>query len=182
MKIALYILLLFSCSIYVAQGDDEFFRVEQQNIAEQNARAQAEHEAQLAEQRRLEKIAVEQRDADRRVREKAIQAQAAANKAAAVRAQIAANKAEAVAKAANAERLQDKARTQTQEDEERGYIKQQSALKIQQAELETQQLKAQVDLETAIANDRIKSVDADTAIARKKETTEIDVVQSGAGC
>lgn len=175
----LFILLFFSCSVYVAQGDD-FFRVEQQNIAEKNARAQAEYNAQQAEQRRLEKISIEQHEADRRAREKAIQAQDAANKAAALRAQAAASKAEAAAKAANEERLQDKIRIQTQEDEERQYIKQQSALKIQQLELETQRLKAKADLESAIAKDRIKSVDADTAIARKKEATEIDVIQSGA--
>ena len=111
---------------------------------------------------------------------KAIQERAAANRAAEINAKIAQDKADARARTANEERLQDKARTQAQEDEEREYIKQQSALKIQQIELETQRLKAKADLETAIANDRIKSVDVDTTIARKKETTEIDVVQSGA--
>jgi hypothetical protein len=102
-----------------------------------------------------------------------MQERAAANKAAQ-------DKADARVKVANEERLQDKARTQAQEDEEREFLKQQSELKIQQEALETQRLKAKVDLETAIALDRAKSIEAETALARKKETADIDVVQSGA--
>ena len=112
MKIVLYILLLFSCSVYVAQGDDdEFFRVEQRNIAIQKARAQDEYNAQLAEQRRLERVAAQQHDADHRLQEKAIQARAEANRAAAINAKIAQDKVDARAKVANEERLQDKAST-----------------------------------------------------------------------
>lgn len=185
MKKFTYVVLLLFSSLISANPSltdqlNALDNAQNQAIANDNARAQAEYKAQLAEQRRLEQIAVEQREADRRVREKAIQAQAAANNAAAIRAQAAASKAAAEAKAANEERLQDKTRAQIQEDEEREYIKQQSALKIQQIELETQRLKAKADLELAIANDRIKSVAAETDIARKKEATEIDVIQSGA--
>jgi len=183
-KLIFFVILLFSslagANPSLTDQLNALDNAQNQAIANDNARAQAEQNAQLAEQRRLEQIAAEQRDTDRRVREKAIQAQAAASKAAALRAQAAANKAAAEAKAVNEERLQDKTRAQTQEDEEREYSKQQSALKIQQIELETQRLKAKADLESAIANDRIKSVAAETDIARKKETTEIDVIQSGA--
>ena len=147
--------------------------VQTQTIANEKSQAQDEFTAQQAEQKRLGTIAIQQREADRRLQEKAMKIEADANKAAAERAKSVQNKIEA-------ERLQDKARSQAQEDEAREFIKQQSALKIQQEELETQRLKAKADLEAAIANDRIKSIAEETALARKKESTEIDVVQSEA--
>ena len=103
-----------------------------------------------------------------------------ASRVAATNAKIAADKAEAKLKAENEEKERDKVRAQAQEDEEREFVKQQSALKIQQIEIENQRLKAKADLEAAIANDRIKSVEEETSLARKKETTDIDVVQSEA--
>lgn len=185
MRKLIYFFLIFTINIAAADPTltdqlNALDNAQNQARANENARAQDAYNAQLAEQRRLEKIAAQQRDADRRLQEKAIQERAAANRAAAINAKIAADKADAQARAENEERLLDKARIQTQEDEEREYIKQQSALKLQEAELEVQRLKAKADLELAIANDRIKSVNEETSLARKKETTEIDVVQSGA--
>ena len=144
-----------------------------QSIASDKLKADQEFAAQQAEQKRLEDIAIKKRDADRRLQEKSMKLQTEANKAAIERARVATSKVEE-------ERLQDKARSQAQEDEEHEYIRQQSALKIEQEALETQRLKAKVDLEAAIANDRIKTIAEETALARKKETTEIDLVQSGA--
>ncbi|MEI6268326.1 MAG: hypothetical protein WCP01_05550 [Methylococcaceae bacterium] len=180
MKTVVYILLFFSCSVYVAKGGDEFFRVEEQNKADARdaARVQADYARQQYDRKQAEIRADQQRAAQQE--KKAMQERAEANRAAAIDAKIAQDKADARAKTANEERLQDKARAQSQEDEEREYIKQQSAEKIEQEETVTQRLKAKADLETAIANDRMKSIAADTAIARKKETTEIDVIQSGA--
>ncbi|MSS75428.1 MAG: hypothetical protein EXR90_00600 [Methyloglobulus sp.] len=166
MKKLIYFFLLFS---RLAIADPSL--TDQLNALD-NAQTQS-IAAQQTEQKRLEDITIKQRNADRRLQEKSMQMRAEANKAAIERARVAASKVEA-------ERLQDKARSQTQEDEERAYIKQQSALKIEQEALETQRLKAKADLEAAIANDRIKTVSEETALARKKEATEIDVVQSGA--
>lgn len=128
--------------------------------------AEQAYAAQQAEQKRLEDIAIKQRDADRHLQEKAMKIKAEENKAAVERARVAANKVEA-------ERLQDKARSQTQEDEEREFLKQQAALKIEQEALETQRLKAKADLEAAIANDRIKTVAEETALARKKKLLKL---------
>ena len=177
MKNLIYIFLLFS-SLAIADPSltdqlNSLDNAQTQSIASDKLKAEQEYAAQQAEQKRLEDIAIKQRDADRRLEEKSMKMQAEANKAAIERARVAASKVET-------ERLQDKARSQTQEDEEREFLKQQGALKIEQEALETQRLKAKADLEAAIANDRIKTVAEETALARKKETTEIDVVQSGA--
>jgi hypothetical protein len=177
MKKLIYSLLFFS-SLALADPSltdqlNALDTAQTQSIANEKLQAEQAYAAQQAEQKRLEDIAIKQRDADRRLQEKAMKIKAEENKAAVERARVAANKVEA-------ERLQDKARSQTQEDEEREFLKQQAALKIEQEALETQRLKAKADLEAAIANDRIKTVAEETALARKKETTEIDVVQSGA--
>ena len=177
MKKLIYFFLLYS-SFAIADPSlsdqlNALDSAQTQSIANDKLQAEQEYAAQQAEQKRLENLAIKQRDADRRLQEKSMKMQAEANKAAIERARAAASKVEA-------ERLQDKARSQTQEDEEREFLKQKAALKIEQESLETQRLKAKADLEAAIANDRIKTVAEETALARKKETTEIDVVQSGA--
>ena len=185
MKYLVYSFLLAFSSLSLANPSlsdqlNALDNAQSQAIENQKAREQAAYEARVAEQQRLEQIANQQREADRKLQEKALQAKAEQNRVAAINAKIAAEKAEAQAKALNDERLQDKYRQQAQEDEERELMKRQSSLEIQQAELELQRLKAKADLEAAIANDRIKSVEQETALARKKETTEIDVAQSGA--
>ncbi len=180
-----YILILFFCcfTVNADQLSDQMKALEavqEKNDAEARdlARVQADYARQQNDLKQAEIKAGQQRAEQQE--KKAMQERAAVNRAAAINAKIAQDKVDSRIKAVNDERLQDKARTQTQEDEEREYIKQQSALNIQQIELETQRLKAKTDLEAAIANDRIKSVEAETAIARKKESAEIDVVQSGA--
>ena len=177
-------LLSFSCLVLanpsLSDQLNALDNAQNQSIANQKAREQAAYEARLAEQQRLEQIAIEQREADRKLQEKALQAKAEQNRVAAINAKLAADKAEAQAKIINDERLQDKYRQQAQEDEERELIKRQASLEIQQTELELQRLKAKADLEAAIANDRIKSVEQETALARKKANTEIDVEQSTA--
>ncbi len=177
-------LFVFFC--YTASADqltneiNAFEAVEQQNdaAARDLANVQADYARQQNDLKQAQLKADQQRAAEQE--KKLIQERAAANKAAEINAKIAQDKADVRVKVANDERLQDKARTQAQEDEQLEFIKQQSALKIQQEALETQRLKAQVDLETAVAMDRLKTIEAETALARKKETTSIDVVQSGA--
>jgi hypothetical protein len=185
MKYLVYLFLLSFSSLSLADTSlsdqlNALDNAQSQSIANQKAREQAAYEARVAEQQRLEQIANQQREADRKLQEKALHERAEQNRVATINAKIAADKAEAQAKAINDERLQDKYRQQAQEDEEREFMKRQSSLEIQQAELETQRLKAKADLEAAIANDRIKSVEQETALARKKESAEIDVTQSGA--
>lgn len=168
MKTVLYIFLLFNSFVYVAQGDD-FFSVEQQNKTAEIDAARVQENLRKAEALQQAKKEDE------------------ANRIAAIKAKAAEDKANALAKAANEERQKDKARAQAQEDEVREYIKQQSALKIEQEAIATERLRAETlgvkskaDLESAIANDRIKSIGEETNLARKKEATEIDVIQSGA--
>ena len=185
MKYLVYSFLLAFSSLSLADPSlsdqlNALDNAQSQSIANQKAKEQAAYQARLAEQQRLEQIANQQREADRKLQEKALQERAEQNRVAAINAKIAADKAEAQAKVRNDERLQDKYRQQAQEDEEREFIKRQSSLEIQQAELELQRLKAKADLEAAIANDRIKSVEQETALARKKQNTEIDVMQSDA--
>lgn len=185
MKYLVYSFLLAFSSLSLADPSlsdqlNALDSAQSQSIANQKAKEQAAYQARVAEQQRLEQIANQQREADRKLQEKALQERAEQNRVAAINAKIAADKAEAQAKAINDERLQDKYRQQAQEDEERELIKRQSSLEIQQAELELQRLKAKADLEAAIANDRIKSVEQETALARKKQNTEIDVMQSDA--
>lgn len=177
--------LLFFANIAIADPSindqlNALDNAQSQARARSDARFEAEQNARFQEQLRQEKLAAEQRESNRRLEEKRIQQQAEANRAAAMNAKIAAEKAAEQARIVNEERLRDKARKQAQEDEEREYVKRQSELEIQQNQLEVQRLKAKADLEMAIANDRIKSVDAETDLARKKEATEIDVIQSGA--
>lgn len=177
-------LLSFSCSVLanpsLSDQLNALDNAQNQSIANQKAREQAAYEARQAEQQRLEQIAIQQREADRKLQEKALQAKAEQNRVAAINAKLAADKAEAQAKIINDERLQEKYRQQAQEDEERELIKRQASLEIQQTELELQRLKAKADLEAAIANDRIKTIEQETALARKKANTEIDVEQSTA--
>jgi hypothetical protein len=84
--------------------------------------------------------------------------------------------------------LEGAVKTQTQEDEEREYLKQMSALKKEQEELEIQRqeaekerLKAKADLDAAIENDRVKGLAEEAAIASKKadeniqETSKLDI-------
>ncbi len=146
--------------------------------AQDYARVQADYARQQQEVKNAE-LKAAQLKADQREKQLA-QERSEANRVAAANAKIAADKAEARVKAENEEREKDKERAQRQEDEEREFIKQQSELKIQQIELETQRLKAKADLEAAIAKDRIKTVEEETSLARKREATDIDVVQSEA--
>jgi len=171
-----WLFVLFCCTAHADQLTNQlnaFEAVEQQNdaAARDLAKVKADYARQQNDLKQAQLKADQQRAAEQEKR--VMQERAAANKAAQ-------DKADARVKVANEERLQDKARTQAQEDEEREFLKQQSELKIQQEALETQRLKAKVDLETAIALDRAKSIEAETALARKKETADIDVVQSGA--
>ena len=185
MKNLVFLFSLLFCSTLFADPSisdqlNALDSAQNQALINQQARQQEEYRARMAEQQRMERIAAQQHETERVLQEKAMQQRAEEKKAAEARAKIEEDKANARIKAQNDERLQDKFRQQTQEDEEREFVKQQSALKLQEAELEIQRLKAKAELEIAIAKDRIKSVDVDTSIARKKETTEIDVVQSGA--
>ncbi len=123
MKYLIYIFLLFS-SLAIADPSltdqlNALDNAQTQSIASDKLKAEQELAAQQAEQKRLEDIAIKQRDADRRLEEKSMKMQAEANKAAIERARVAASKVET-------ERLQDKARSQTQEDEEREFLKQQA--------------------------------------------------------
>ena len=142
------------------------------------ARVQADYARQQQDIKNAE-LKANQLKAEQKEKQLA-QERAEANRVAITNAKIAAAKAEAKIKAENEERQKDKVRAQRQEDEEREFIKQESALKVQQIELETQRLKAKADLEAAIANDRIKTVAEETNLVRKKESTDIDVVQSEA--
>ena len=177
-------LFVFFC--FTAHADpltnqiNAFEAVEQQNdaAARDLARVQADYARQQNQLKQAELKANQQRAVEQEKR--LMQERAAANRAAEISAKAAQDKAAAQAKVANEERLHDKARAKAQEDEELEFIKQQSALKIQQEALETQRLKAKVDLDTAVALDRLKSIETETALARKKENTDIDVVQSGA--
>ena len=178
-----WLFVFFCCTAHADQLTNQinaFEAVEQQNdaAAKDLARVQADYARQQNELRQAQLKADQQRAVEQEKR--VMQERAAANRAAEISAKAAQDKADARVKVANEERLQDKARSQVQEDEERELIKQQSELKIQQEALETQRLKAKVDLETAIALDRAKSIEAETALVRKKETADIDVVQSGA--
>ncbi len=183
-KITYLLFLFFYCfTVKADQLTDQinaFDKAQQKNEAEARdaARVQADYARQQYDRKQAEIRADQQRAAQQE--KKAMQERAEANRAAAINAKIAQDKDDARAKAANEERLQDKARAQAQEDEVREYGKQKSAIIIKNEELGSQRLKAIADLETAIAKDRMKDIAADTAIARKKETTEIDVIQSGA--
>lgn len=135
-----------------------------QTLAQENARARdaAAKNAMLMEQRRQQEIAEQNA------------------KIASEKAKVAESHAREKAKIENEERLQDKYRRQSQEDQELEIAKRQSELELKEKELELQRLKAKADLELAVAQDRIKTVDVETSIARKQATTEIDVTQSEA--
>jgi len=178
-----WLFVLFCCTAHadpLTNQINAFEAVEQKNEAAASdlARVQADYVRQQNDLKQAQLKADQLRSAEQE--KKLGQEKAAANRVAEIRSKIAQDKTEARVKVANEERLQDKARTQIQEDEEREFLKQQSELKIQQVTLETQRLKAKVDLETAIALDRAKSIEAETALARKKDSADIDVVQSGA--
>jgi len=179
MKIVLYILLLFSCSIYVAQGDD-FFKVEEQNKAAERdaARVQADYARQQDDLKQAAIRADQQRAAQRE--KKASQERAEANKIAQINAKIAQDKADARARTANEERLKDKARAQAQEDEERAYQIRASELKLQEGQAEADQLTADADLKKAITAAKLKRVNEEVDLQHKKESSNIDVIQSGA--
>lgn len=184
-SLSFFLLLLAFSNISTADSSlsdqlNALDNAQNQAIANQRAKAEEDYNARIAEQKRMEQIAARQRETDRLLQEKAMQQRAEERKAEEAQAKIAQEKADAQAKAAEEERLRDKYRQESHEDEEREFIKRQSELKLQEAELELQKLKAKAELETAITKDRIKSVDVDTSIARKKETTEIDVTQSEA--
>ncbi|MFA6095063.1 MAG: DUF5384 family protein [Candidatus Paceibacterota bacterium] len=169
MKKILFGLIFISC---VANADPladqiaAFEEVQQDNIAKQNARAEAEYNAEVAEQRRLEKIALEQQAAERKLEEKALQAKAAAIKAEASRAREVAAQEAAHKQAVNDERLRDKTRLQAQEDEER-------AIELEFKRAELQQVKAISLAKATRANELL-----DAELAEKK--ANIDVIQSGA--
>jgi len=177
----IYLLMVFFCwPVFADQLTDQmnaFDAVQQQNISNQNARAQAEYKAQQAEQRRLENISIEQKNADRRVQEKAIQARLAASKLAEARARekeakeearaiAIANEEAAKQKAIDDERLADKARLQAEEDEDR-------AIEIAKKKAELLQLQAISEAKAKRANELL-----DAELAHAKADT--DVVQSGA--
>ena len=179
----IWLFVFFCCTAHaepLTNQINDFEAVEQQNAesARDLARVQADYARQQNDLKQAQLKADQQRAAEQEKR--VMQERAAANKAAEINAKATQDKADARVKVANEERLQDKARTQAQEDEQLEFMKQQSALKIQQEALETQRLKAKVDLETAVALDRAKSIEAETALARKKEAADIDAVQSGA--
>ena len=157
----IWLFVFFCCTANADQLTNQinaFEAVEQQNdaAAKDLARVQADYARQQNELRQTQLKADQQRTAEQEKR--VMQERAAANRAAEISAKAAQDKADARVKVANEERLQDKARAQAQEDEQIEFIKQQSALKIQQEALETQRLKAKVDLETAVALDRAKSI------------------------
>ena len=179
MKVALYILLLFSCSVYVAQGDD-FFKVEAQNKAAEMdaAKMQADYARQQDDLKQAAIKADQQRAAQQE--KKAIQERAEANRVAAINTKIAQDKADAREKIANEERLQDKARVQTQEDEERAYQIRASELKLQEGQAEADQMTADADLKRAITAAKLKRVNEEVDLQHKKESSNIDVIQSEA--
>ncbi len=169
MEKLIYLLIFFSCTVNADQLSDQlkaFDTVEQQNISAQNAKDQAEYKAQQAEQKRKENLAIEQSNANRRLQEKAIQANVEANKAADARAKDAANKRAAQENAENAERLKDKTRIQAAEDEEH-------ELEIAAKKAELLQLQAISGAKAKRANELL-----DAELAHEKATT--DVVQSTA--
>ncbi len=156
-------MLLFVCNISHA---DEFFKTEQQNILNQNVRAQNAYNAQIEEQHKQDIIITEQRNMDRIIQEKAVKSKAAIEK----RAQ---DKANALAISINNERLADKARLQKQLDDQLNYIQQKTSQELRQSEASTQYVEA---LEAA----KIKEVDKEAELLRKKSSVDIDVIQSSA--
>ncbi|MDD5323618.1 MAG: DUF5384 family protein [Methylococcales bacterium] len=179
MKIVIYILLLFSCSVYVAQGDD-FFKVEEQNKAAERdaARVQADYARQQDDIKQAAIRADQKRTALQEQR--AMQERAAANRVAAINAKVAQDKEDARARAENEERLKDKARAQAQEDEERTYQIRASELKLQEAQAEADQRTADADLKKAITAAKLKRVNEEVDIQHKRESSNIDVIQSEA--
>jgi flagellar biosynthesis GTPase FlhF len=172
MKIVLNILILFICSVYVAQGDD-FFKVEEQNKAAERdaARVQAEYNRQQDDLRQAAIKADQERAAQQA--KKAMQERDEAKKAAAINAKIAEDQANARQKAAEEERLQDKARAQALEDEERAY-------QIRASELKLQEAQAEADLKQAIIAAKMKRVNEEVDLQHKRESSNIDVIQSEA--
>ena len=179
MKIVIYILLLFSCLVYVAQADD-FFKVEEQNKAAQRdaARVQADYARQQDDLKQAAIRAEQKRAALQEQR--AMQERVAANRAAEINAKIAQVKADDRARAENEERLKDKARAQAQEDEERAYQIRISELKLQEGQAEADQRTADADLKKAITAAKLKRVNEEVDIQHKRENTTIDVIQSEA--
>lgn len=163
------IVILFTVFSIQGQADpalsDQLHALEAaQTQAQENARARdiAAKNALLMEQHRQQEMAAQNAKI---VAEKAQAAEAHAREKARID---------------HEERLQDKYRRQSQEDQNLEIAKRQSELELKEKELELQRLKAKADLELAIAQDRIKSVDVETSIARKQATTDIDVTQSEA--
>ena len=77
MKYLVYLFLLFSS---LSQADPSLSdqlnaldNAQNQSIANQKAKEQAAYEARVAEQQRLEQIAIQQREAVRKLQEKALQ-------------------------------------------------------------------------------------------------------------
>jgi murein DD-endopeptidase MepM/ murein hydrolase activator NlpD len=179
MKIVLYILLLFSCSVYVAKGDD-FFKVEEQNKSAERdaARVQADYARQQDDLKQATIRADQQRAIQQE--KKAAQERADAIKSAAINAKIAEDKANERVKAANEERLKDKSRAQALEDEERAYQIKASELKLQEGQAEADEKTADADLKKAITAAKLKRVNEEVDLQHKRESSSIDVVQSEA--
>lgn len=160
-----FLVLLSSQTLADPSLSDQLHSLEAaQTQAQENARARdaAAKNAQLMEQRRQQELAEQN-------------ARIAAEKA-----KVAESHAREKAKVENEERLQDKYRRQSQQDQALEIAKRQSELELKEKELELQRLKAKADLELAVAQDRIKTVEIETSIARKQATTDIDVTQSEA--
>lgn len=189
-KFFLILFISLSCGIYASANPSISSQLEAldsaQNIANENRRIREEEarRAYAEEQARFQeinqkRIAEENARQERILKERQLKEKAENEERLRI-AKEANDERLRKEKEANEERLRDKYRREAQEDEEREFLKQQSALEVKQKELEIQKLKAQADFETAVATDRIKSVESDTAIARKKELAEVDVIQSGA--
>jgi hypothetical protein len=172
----LILTILFSVCITNANADltsqlNAVNDAQNQIEANNHAAQQEAYNAQQAEARRQENNVITQQNAERRLREEALQAQVSSNKAEMERAREAEANANAAAKARDNERLQDKLRAQTQEDEERNFIKAESELKLQQ-------LKAQADAATALAAVKAKRANEIFESELKLENTKTDVIQS----
>jgi hypothetical protein len=166
---------IFYCLVFLSSGANadqltdqinSFAMVQEQNVATQNARELAAYNAQMAEQKRIEDIALEQQRAERKLQEKALRIKEAAIKAESLRIKEAAAQEAAYKKSLENERLSDKVRVQTQEDEDRAI-----ELELKMAQL--QEIKALSLAKAQRANELL-----DAELAEKKANT--DVIQSGA--
>lgn len=183
MKLKIFLLLILSFPVFANQFED-FARVERQNAENQLAQEQAYQNAQRNEQLRLERNAEAKRGADRRAANtraesnrralvEANRARSAEQARVDVRARENANRLATKEKIRNDERLADKERQQSFENA-------QAQVNRERADLETQRLKAQVDLDTAIAEEKIKRSKELLDAELKKTNSETDIIQSKA--